>query len=137
MSRFLYSSKIHVNRASRFCCIPSDSSPLVSCGYRSHRSMHAGESPTPMSPTNSGVRLEGPPAEDPTKGTRTRVSKACDRCRTKKTKCSGCDPCFRCRGDNAICTYGYVCPAEKRGPVPDLIQQDKTFGETEPSERLY
>ncbi|KAE8157670.1 hypothetical protein BDV40DRAFT_43379 [Aspergillus tamarii] len=37
---------------------------------------------------------------------RKRVSKACDRCRLKKSKCDGTTPCGRCRADNSICFFG-------------------------------
>ncbi|KAJ5995353.1 hypothetical protein N7481_002330 [Penicillium waksmanii] len=39
-------------------------------------------------------------------GGRKRVCKACDRCRLKKSKCDGHDPCLRCQADNAVCTFG-------------------------------
>ncbi|MCJ1390246.1 hypothetical protein MMC18_003104 [Xylographa bjoerkii] len=32
-----------------------------------------------------------------------RVGRACDRCRLKKCKCDGQQPCQRCNSDNAIC----------------------------------
>jgi len=38
--------------------------------------------------------------------TRKRVGKACDRCRLKKSKCDGSNPCSRCKVDNAICVFG-------------------------------
>ncbi|ODV84277.1 hypothetical protein CANARDRAFT_24052 [[Candida] arabinofermentans NRRL YB-2248] len=34
-----------------------------------------------------------------------RVGKACDSCRLKKTKCSGKQPCEKCKVDNKICIY--------------------------------
>ncbi|GKZ86225.1 hypothetical protein AnigIFM56816_001277 [Aspergillus niger] len=37
---------------------------------------------------------------------RKRVCKACNRCRLKKSKCDGANPCSRCRADNAICVFG-------------------------------
>ncbi|KAI9038999.1 Zn(II)2Cys6 transcription factor domain-containing protein [Aspergillus affinis] len=37
---------------------------------------------------------------------RSRVPKACDRCRRKKTKCDGSSPCQRCRAENANCVFG-------------------------------
>jgi hypothetical protein len=37
---------------------------------------------------------------------RKRVGKACDRCRLKKSKCNGANPCSRCQQDNAICKFG-------------------------------
>lgn len=37
---------------------------------------------------------------------RKRVGKACDRCRLKKSKCDGANPCSRCKIDNAICVFG-------------------------------
>ncbi|KAK5172862.1 Fluconazole resistance protein 1 [Saxophila tyrrhenica] len=37
---------------------------------------------------------------------RKRVCKACDRCRLKKSKCDGSNPCNRCKTDNAICVFG-------------------------------
>ncbi|KAK6443335.1 Gypsy retrotransposon integrase-like protein 1 [Oleoguttula sp. CCFEE 5521] len=36
---------------------------------------------------------------------RTRVRKACDRCRLKKGKCDGHFPCNRCKGDDSVCGY--------------------------------
>jgi len=37
---------------------------------------------------------------------RKRVCKACDRCRLKKSKCDGANPCSRCKQDNTICVFG-------------------------------
>ncbi|KAI9738360.1 MAG: hypothetical protein M1834_008861 [Cirrosporium novae-zelandiae] len=49
---------------------------------------------------------------------RKRVCKACDRCRLKKSKCDGANPCSRCRTDNAICVFG-----ERKKYVEMLEQQ--------------
>ncbi|KAL6229417.1 hypothetical protein BDW75DRAFT_225110 [Aspergillus navahoensis] len=35
-----------------------------------------------------------------------RVRQACDRCRLKKSRCDGGQPCVRCRANNAICVFG-------------------------------
>ncbi|KAH7064107.1 heterokaryon incompatibility protein-domain-containing protein [Paraphoma chrysanthemicola] len=35
-----------------------------------------------------------------------KISKACDRCRLKRVKCRGEDPCNRCQSDKAICVRG-------------------------------
>ncbi|OOF90442.1 hypothetical protein ASPCADRAFT_400806 [Aspergillus carbonarius ITEM 5010] len=40
------------------------------------------------------------------KGVRKRTRKACDRCRLKKSKCDGANPCARYRTDNVICVFG-------------------------------
>ncbi|OJD10166.1 hypothetical protein AJ78_08709 [Emergomyces pasteurianus Ep9510] len=46
-------------------------------------------------------------ASSPSEGNvRKRVCKACDRCRLKKSKCDGANPCGRCKTDNAICVFG-------------------------------
>ncbi|KAI9747249.1 MAG: hypothetical protein M1815_004395 [Lichina confinis] len=37
---------------------------------------------------------------------RKRVCKACDRCRLKKSKCDGGNPCGRCKTDDTICFFG-------------------------------
>ncbi|KAF2760890.1 hypothetical protein EJ05DRAFT_508127 [Pseudovirgaria hyperparasitica] len=37
---------------------------------------------------------------------RKRVCKACDRCRLKKSKCDGSQPCLRCKSDNVSCLFG-------------------------------
>ncbi|PGH16124.1 hypothetical protein AJ80_05339 [Polytolypa hystricis UAMH7299] len=46
-------------------------------------------------------------ASSPQEGNvRKRVCKACDRCRLKKSKCDGANPCGRCKADNTICVFG-------------------------------
>ncbi|KAI9677712.1 MAG: hypothetical protein M1829_002484 [Trizodia sp. TS-e1964] len=42
-------------------------------------------------------------SEDPM--VKKRVGKACDRCRMKKTKCDGANPCKRCDKDQAKCVF--------------------------------
>ncbi|KAJ5399553.1 hypothetical protein N7465_010042 [Penicillium sp. CMV-2018d] len=37
---------------------------------------------------------------------RSRVQKACDNCRRKKTKCDGASPCQKCKAENANCMFG-------------------------------
>lgn len=39
-------------------------------------------------------------------GRHKRVWKACERCRMKKTKCDGENPCKRCKDDGLVCTAG-------------------------------
>lgn len=55
-------------------------------------SSHLERSPSMESPTDNNIRK--------------RVCKACDRCRLKKSKCDGSNPCGRCKADNAICVFG-------------------------------
>ncbi|KAF2835835.1 hypothetical protein M501DRAFT_940855 [Patellaria atrata CBS 101060] len=47
-----------------------------------------------------------PSMESQDSNIRKRVCKACDRCRLKKSKCDGSNPCSRCKADNAICVFG-------------------------------
>lgn len=58
---------------------------------------------------------------------RKRVCKACDRCRLKKSKCDGANPCSRCKADNAICVFGERKKAQDKvypkGYVEMLEQQ--------------
>ncbi|KAJ2335552.1 hypothetical protein GGH92_007998, partial [Coemansia sp. RSA 2673] len=52
---------------------------------------------------------------------RQRVSRACDRCRRKKTKCDAKRPvCSHCQAISASCTY--LDAAKKRGPPKGYIE---------------
>ncbi|ORZ25346.1 fungal-specific transcription factor domain-domain-containing protein [Absidia repens] len=52
---------------------------------------------------------------------RQRVSKACEQCRSKKTKCDGDQPiCGICRSQNIDCTYKAI--TKKRGPPKGYIE---------------
>ncbi|KAF9887147.1 hypothetical protein FE257_010522 [Aspergillus nanangensis] len=61
---------------------------------------------------------------------RKRVCKACDRCRLKKSKCDGGNPCGRCRADNAICVFGERKKAHDKvypkGYV-EMLEQQQTW----------
>ncbi|OJJ78364.1 hypothetical protein ASPBRDRAFT_113742 [Aspergillus brasiliensis CBS 101740] len=61
---------------------------------------------------------------------RKRVCKACDRCRLKKSKCDGANPCGRCRTDNAICVFGERKKAHDKvypkGYV-EMLEQQQTW----------
>ncbi|KAH0033681.1 hypothetical protein KCU78_g2419, partial [Aureobasidium melanogenum] len=49
-------------------------------------------------------QTETPDMEDISKQ---RASKACNRCRVKKARCSGGYPCSRCKSSDALCIFGY------------------------------
>ncbi|KAJ5560584.1 hypothetical protein N7513_002983 [Penicillium frequentans] len=57
----------------------------------------------PRQTTKPAVSRGSPYSTD---GARSRVQKACDRCRRKKTKCDGSTPCQKCRAENATCMFG-------------------------------
>ncbi|QSZ28849.1 hypothetical protein DSL72_003354 [Monilinia vaccinii-corymbosi] len=48
---------------------------------------------------------------------RIRVSRACDRCKRKKTRCSGNHPCNLCASSGLICEF---TAAYRRGKIPSL-----------------
>ncbi|KAJ5920755.1 hypothetical protein N7466_009081 [Penicillium verhagenii] len=61
---------------------------------------------------------------------RKRVCKACDRCRSKKTKCDGLNPCSRCRADNTVCCFGHRKKShEKVYPkgYADMLEQQQIW----------
>ncbi|GKZ97227.1 hypothetical protein AnigIFM59636_011980 [Aspergillus niger] len=74
------------------------------------------------SPTSDNSRSDG--------NARKRVCKACDRCRLKKSKCDGANPCARCRTDNAICVFGERKKAHNKvypkGYV-EILEQQQTW----------
>ncbi|PYH89983.1 hypothetical protein BO71DRAFT_434270 [Aspergillus ellipticus CBS 707.79] len=53
---------------------------------------------------------------------RKRVYQACDRCRIKKAKCDGLQPCTRCQGENAICSYGARSAGHQKVYPPGYAQ---------------
>jgi len=63
----------------------------------------AGTSQTYTDPTSLHPLSSSTPTRAPAKH---RASHACDRCRLLRTKCSGDDPCHKCRKDEAICLFG-------------------------------
>lgn len=57
---------------------------------------------------------------------RLRISKACDLCRKKKTKCNGLSPCSNCIKIGLDCIYDMTVPKRKQRPVPKLSSIKKT-----------
>ncbi|KFA54954.1 hypothetical protein S40293_02305 [Stachybotrys chartarum IBT 40293] len=43
--------------------------------------------------------------EEPGRGKRSRVTLACQRCKTRKQKCDGSNPCEKCKANNQECCY--------------------------------
>ncbi|KAK0118637.1 hypothetical protein ONS96_011726 [Cadophora gregata f. sp. sojae] len=52
---------------------------------------------------------------------RTRVSRACDRCKRKKTRCSGRLPCILCTTSGLVCEF---TAAYTRGRPPSVLPED-------------
>jgi hypothetical protein len=70
---------------------------------------------------NQGITLGSGFVRTPDLSTRERVGRACDKCRSRKTKCSGDRPdCRRCVDRGLICTYGET-PA--REPLSKALRQ--------------
>lgn len=74
----------------------------VPVAYHSHSLSHS--SLTPVSKMAPPHRTAS--TDSAAEGIRKRVCKACDRCRLKKSKCDGSNPCTRCKSDNAVCVFG-------------------------------
>ncbi|CAK9682559.1 unnamed protein product [Candida parapsilosis] len=68
----------------------------------SQESTYSG-SPNPIAQPLQPAQSQTPQAAD--SRPRMRVSKACDRCRTHKIKCSGSDPCATCVRQKKECTF--------------------------------
>ncbi|KAF9729871.1 C6 transcription factor [Paraphaeosphaeria minitans] len=58
---------------------------------------------------------------DSQRNPRTRVMKACDRCRGKKSKCNGGHTCKRCRSDNTLCTYSREAKERHPSTSPSYV----------------
>ncbi|KAL1899117.1 hypothetical protein Sste5346_003039 [Sporothrix stenoceras] len=58
---------------------------------------------------------------------RTRVTRACDRCKARKIKCNGIQPCIFCSHAGAMCTYE---SAYNRGRLPSVVPADSSTLET-------
>ncbi|KAH0009517.1 hypothetical protein KCU78_g10692, partial [Aureobasidium melanogenum] len=43
-----------------------------------------------------------------------RASKACNRCRAKKSRCSGGYPCSKCKSSDAPCIFGYPNESKRK-----------------------
>ncbi|CAK7237640.1 hypothetical protein SBRCBS47491_010056 [Sporothrix bragantina] len=54
---------------------------------------------------------------------RTRVTRACDRCKTRKIKCNGIQPCSFCSQARAMCTYE---SAYNRGRLPSVVPAESS-----------
>ncbi|OJJ72696.1 hypothetical protein ASPBRDRAFT_195371 [Aspergillus brasiliensis CBS 101740] len=53
---------------------------------------------------------------------RKRVTKACQRCKVKKSRCSGDAPCESCKATNAVCTYREDRPKRHRVFTQSYVQ---------------
>ncbi|KAH7392262.1 fungal-specific transcription factor domain-containing protein [Phaeosphaeria sp. MPI-PUGE-AT-0046c] len=86
-------------------------------------------------PTDSGAATETPDAgasERPAKRRReekerTRVSRACDRCKKKKTRCSGRCPCTLCLRSGLPCEF---TASYTRGRLPSVIVDEAAMSST-------
>ncbi|PQE30831.1 fungal specific transcription factor domain-containing protein [Rutstroemia sp. NJR-2017a WRK4] len=69
------------------------------------------------STTSSGTRKRRRKTDD---GDRSRVSRACDRCKIKKTRCSGKQPCSLCTSAKATCEFTAIY---RRGRLPPITTE--------------
>ena len=61
--------------------------------------------PPPMAHQSADLRLQTPVDARELQRVRVRASKACDRCRRQKVKCSGEQPCLNCSKHNKECVF--------------------------------
>ncbi|KIW94375.1 uncharacterized protein Z519_04351 [Cladophialophora bantiana CBS 173.52] len=65
----------------------------------------------------------------PSQTSPSRVLKACDRCRLKKTKCDGKRPCSRCEAEDTVCSFAmpkkFRNVVHPKGSVEMLLQQQE------------
>ncbi|KAF2019743.1 hypothetical protein BU24DRAFT_459379 [Aaosphaeria arxii CBS 175.79] len=74
----------------------------------------------PRQPQTTKRRTESSSTPNATSGKRTRVSRACDQCRTAREKCDGQPICSTCSASNRSCTY--TTNPKKRGIQPGYIR---------------
>lgn len=53
---------------------------------------------------------------------RRRVTRACDSCRVRKTKCDGDKPCMKCANENQVCTYTQCKKPTGRVFSPEYVE---------------
>ncbi|KAF2850382.1 hypothetical protein T440DRAFT_111802 [Plenodomus tracheiphilus IPT5] len=99
-----------------------------------------GKAPTEWTPANGGPAASGPTSATPPdrpgnqqsppakrrkeERERTRVSRACDRCKRKKTRCTGRCPCTLCQRSGLPCEF---TASYTRGRLPSVIVDDTSM----------
>lgn len=82
--------------------------------------------PEPVDPLDSPSRKRKPSDAVPYKnGTRQKITRACDSCKEKKTRCTGTLPCTRCTRLSLPCRYN---AAYSRGLPPDPLPSGDVAG---------
>ncbi|KAI5240588.1 hypothetical protein E4T43_05987 [Aureobasidium subglaciale] len=71
------------------------------------------DEPTHQTPTSHG-RLSQP-----------RISRACDGCRTRKSRCNGHQPCTVCESRNDICTYNMRKNYDRSQAYTELLERQR------------